>query len=59
MGLLIEILLVFRLARCYPQSVFNEELPVLREVYELPDFVTVFGAGCDNVILAGKIGGSR
>jgi hypothetical protein len=43
MDLLIEILLVFRLARCYRESVFDEELPVLREVLELPNFVTVFG----------------
>jgi hypothetical protein len=57
LDLLIEILLVFRLARCYRESVFDEELPVFREVRELPDFVAVFGAGCDNIILAGKIGG--
>jgi hypothetical protein len=57
MDLLIEIMLVFRLARCHRESIFDEELPVIGEVRKLPDFVTLFGAGCDNVILAGKIGG--
>jgi hypothetical protein len=53
--LLIEILLVFCLARCHRESIFDEELPVLGEIRKLPDFVTIFGAGCDDFILAGKI----
>ena len=54
--LLIEIVLGFRLAYCHRESIFDEELPVLGEVREVPGLVTYFGACCDNVILARKIG---
>jgi len=55
--LLIEIALAIRLAHCHCKSIFNEEFPVLGEVRELPGFVAVFGAGCNNIFLVGKIGG--
>ena len=54
--LLIEIALVFRLAHCHCKSIFGEEFPVLGEVRELLGFVAVFSAGCNNILLAGKIG---
>ena len=57
MDLLVEILLVFRFIWCHRESIFDEELPVLGEVRELPGFGTIFVAGFDNLILAGKIGG--
>jgi hypothetical protein len=57
--LLIEILLGFRLARCYREPIFDEELPVLRDIRKLPDTVTILGAGCDNVIWLGRLGISR
>ena len=54
---LIEIALVLRLTRCHCKSIFNEEFPVLGEVRELPGIVAIFGAGCNNIILAREIGG--
>ena len=39
MDLLMEIVLGFRLARCHRESIFDEELPLLGEVRELPGFV--------------------
>ena len=55
--LLIKIALGFRLTHCHCKSIFDEEFPVLREVRELLGFVTIFDAGCNNILLAGKIGG--
>jgi hypothetical protein len=43
----------FRLARCHRESIFDEELPVLGEILEMPGFVALFGAAYDNGILAG------
>jgi hypothetical protein len=52
MDLLVEIGLGFRLARCHRESLFDGVLPVLGEVLEMPNFVILFGAGCDKVYLA-------